>query len=299
MLDSFTRMTLIAGLIAGLTPACRSSSSTSQPPAPTPTPAAPVPLPTAAAPAPLPAGLYFRSFQYSTCKGCPTPTTAVLIGSYTTAEQASRTLAAIPAAELPLGYPLAAHTDELGIASGQPGVALVAGLFAERASAEAFVRAHPALHDATVVAVLPDDELRKLRAARYGEGEQKAPFVVRLAADDVPAYARAGIDPEGDQLPRIGEKPRELRELCRLSRPALFVSSAWDDRGFYRVWAPVDCGGQPAYVRWQDTLIESTVERQPDGTYVLTQVVDVVEDSPTLGRWRYDAGGRREPLPPK
>ena len=256
---------------------------------------------TAGEPAPLPAGLYYQPFEYSTCAGCPVPRAVVLLGLHASAADATRALRATPDDWLQPGYPMAAHSDELGLVEDTPGIALIAGQFPTEADASVFLAAHSELRGARVVGVLPADAIQARRAARYPRGRPDAPYVVRLSAPDVPAFARAEIDAAlGDAARGDAPQPRlppTARELCRLGMDTIFVSSPAETE-HYREWAPVRCGEQAAYVRWLDTLIGSTIIARDDGSSELIQITDVSCDVPDLGRWRYDvATGRGKPLP--
>jgi hypothetical protein len=241
----------------------------------------------------LPAGLCFRPGYLSRFNGCsssPHPVAAV-IGVYATPELASAALRAVPRGRLPMGYPLAVHVDEVGLDWPEKGIALIAGLFADEARAQAWATAHAGVFDGV--------KLAKLLDARPGRAHP--PFVIRIQAGGATAYDRRPIDRllqkesmSNDEM-RGTVTAQDMKALCRLPGDTLFTAT-YEDVSFHRAWAPVHCGGTPAYVRWTDTLLDTVIFANADGTGKLVQIIDVSCDEPTFGWWRYDEHGRH-PLP--
>jgi hypothetical protein len=248
---------------------------------------------TRSSPTALPAGIYFRHHIYSTCPGCPTPGAVVLLGVYPDIASARRALAQISTA-VPPGYPLVVHTDELGIVPSElpaEGIALVGGLFESMDHAREFF-AHQS--SARVVPLMSADKAFADLRRKHGDARRNR-FIARIGAGPpVPAYDRSGIDPQGEEVPVIGQESPELEELCRIPPGSIFLVRH-EDVLHHREWVPVDCEGKPAYVRWTDTLVEASIVPRLDGTLCLIQVMSVSCDVPELGYYRYDAQGRQSP----
>jgi hypothetical protein len=189
------------------------------------------------------------------------------------------------------GYPLVVHTDELGVVPSElpaEGIALVGGLFESTAEARVFSARQSS---ARVVRLLSADEAFAELSRKYGDATRHL-FIARISAGPpVPAYERSGIDPQGEEVPVIGEEPHKLEELCRIAPGSIFLVRH-EDMLHPREWVPVDCEGKPAYVRWTDTLVEASIVPRQQGMLCLIQVMSVSCDAPELGYFRYDAQGR-------
>jgi hypothetical protein len=255
----------------------------------------------------LPAGLYFRSGSYVSgrCPDCPRPTHAALVGVHALPGDAERAARAVPPEALPPGYPWAVHTDDLGLADDRRrGLAVVAGLFASLADADAWLAAASCLRGLV--------RLAPLLEAAPEEGPADPPArrvaVVQVGpAGPVPAYAPADLDRLEEAVPDTGGDADELRRVaarrlapvCHVPGGALFTffhgehGYADEVYRYRRQWAPVRCAGRLAYVPWTATLLESLVTREPDGSYRLHQVISVECDRATWDEWPYDARGRR------
>jgi len=243
---------------------------------------------------PLPPGNYV-GHGYSTCPRCELPRWAVIVAIVSDAPRAS-SIARELDGRLPLGYPWLQHTDDLALeANGERGIIVVAGLFQSRTAARGFMRATP-LPDGTRLVRLASREFaahRYYANERTPEGRENLRSVVTIAhgepvyayaPDDVPNY---GEEPEPRGFPRCVVRPLESFEV---TYEELYSAHAYD-------WAPVRCDGELAYVRWTDTLLESTILAMPDGSHRLVQLVEVLCDQPAFREWRYDRTGRR-PLEP-
>jgi hypothetical protein len=248
----------------------------------------------------LPAGIYFRHHTYSTCSGCPAPTSAVIAGVFATERAAGEAAARVPADRLQVGYPLVVHTEELGLADASAeGIVVVEGLFASDAEALRFLDGLRDLLPDARVAPLADAEVafERLSTKKLNPGSPRR-LVVRIAAGPpVPAFDRGQIDAEADQPRQVLDTRRDpktrAQPICALPPGAIFVAEDGELHHYYE-WAPVRCpGGQPAYVRWQSTLLGATIRKTGSGAR-LRQVIGAECDEPSFGSWRYDAvRGRR------
>lgn len=242
-------------------------------------------------PAPLAPGNYFRH-GYSTCADCVIPEWAVVL-RVTSDEGVAASVAREASSYLPIGYPWLQHTDDLALAdSSEEGIAVVGGLFATVASARAWMNVTRLPEGARLLRLLGSEEAiaRWHRAEASEGGGARLRTVVTIGLGDavaayppdaVPEFARA-IDP--DVVPRCFVRPFDS---FTVTLDELFGTRS-------RGWAPVRCAGEPAFVRWSDTLLESTLRTVDDRDHRLVQVVDVECDRPTFGEWRYDRSGRRE-----
>ncbi len=249
----------------------------------------------------LPAGVYFRHHTYSTCEGCAAPSAAVIAGVFGGVREAEQAVRKVSAGRLAVGYPLVVHSEELGLADASAeGIVVVLGLFSADAEALRFLDEVRGELPGARVAPLADSDVA---FARFGSKKtnQGSPrrVVVRIAAGaPVPAFARAEVDEEADRPRKILDTRRDPRThaapLCALEPGALYVATDEELRHYYE-WAPVRCaGGEPAYVRWQATLLHATI-RHAAGGYRLRQVTGAECDEPSFGEWRYDAVRGRLP----
>ncbi len=249
--------------------------------------------------APLPAGLYFRQAGFSTCDGCATPEMAAVLGIVETAAQARELIDLVDCGALPLGYPLAAHSDEIGLVREDRGIVVVAGLFTDREAAERWSgQVGEALPPRTIEPLLDDREARLRVEQTYLDSQREAgdmptSLVVRVdTPDPIPAWpfeaiAELNRSDSGAQIDTDAVEP-----LCQVRTGDLFVVNYDELRSTYYDWAPVRCGDQPAYVTWRATLLHSTVIPRPDGSYRLNQLIDAQCDAPFFRDWAYTCDGR-------
>jgi membrane-bound lytic murein transglycosylase A len=249
---------------------------------------------------PLPAGLYFRQAGYSTCDGCATPEVAAVMGIVATAEQARTLIDSIDRDVLPPGYPLAAHSDELGLVREDRGIVLVAGLFTDREAAELWShQVGEALPPRTIEPLLDDRQARQRVERTYLDsqresGDMPTSLVVRVdAPGPIPAWPVEAIA----ELNRSGSGARidtdAVEPLCHVETGDLFVVNYDEIRSTYYDWAPVRCGDQPAYVTWRATLLHSTAIPQPDGSHRLNQLIGAECDTPFFREWTFTREGRQ------
>jgi hypothetical protein len=242
----------------------------------------------------LPAGVYWHSQGYDPCKRpeCAMPRAAVVAGEASSVRAALRRAHRSETLALAAGYPLLAHTDELGApASTRPGVMVVLGLFETRGEAQAFHRALPARVEPRVISVSDPH-----RADPYGS--QPLRQVIRIDRRGARAYSAAAVE----RIEELGDTPgarraiARLRPLCTLRAGQAFVAESQPairktvDGG----WIRVRCGARPAYVRITDSLFASAVLSEPSGAATLMQVVGVEHDMADIESWRYTGRGREQ-----
>jgi hypothetical protein len=287
--------TRAAGLSAALVAvSCASGTQEARGPSSA-TPAASAAAPTGPQPL-LPAGLCFRAGYLHQVPGCGPAQAAVVIGVYPTVAAAAKALAAFPAGRLPLGYPFVERAEVIGLAGIDEGVALVAGFLRDSDAARTWQEAHrELLGDATIVELVGDEERDASLRKKYGDDHARQHVIVRIQAGGALAYDPRSIEAtlghvhDRDDLGVV--PPGQLQPACQLPGDALFDTTVGGLSFFYR-WAPVECAGRPAYVRWTQTLLDAAVLAHPDGSYRVVQVVEVSCDVPTLARWSYDQHGR-------
>ena len=285
------RLATIALLVAG----CRSSA----PSGPTPELTRPAARADVHA-TPLPAGTYFRG--YDTCGECDRPRHAVVADIVDTPAAAQALIAALPDAPRAPGYPLVVHTDELGPADSQRGIAIVLGLFATAEAANAW-----AAHEGGGARVLPllDDEA-------WWPSEKGPIRVVRIAVTSANAYDRREVERieaelQDRQWETLAEAQLALRArvlalapACPLARGSIQLWTRDDgDRIPWYEWAPVRCGDTEAYVAWRDTWLDSSVVPSGDGGHIVVQVTGAECDTPILGHWAWNTAGKASGEPTK
>lgn len=241
----------------------------------------------------LPAGVYWHSQAFGGCDDdeCPVPSAAVVAGGSMSVSTALRRARQYHTGSLAIGYPLLAHTDELGNPpSVGVGVLVMLGLFATDAEANAFR--------------LAQQETTRLRILQVSDPYQRHPYgwhprqVIRIDQRGAQAYSAAEVERIER---RLGYSPEGLRAfsrmqpMCRLDAGTAFVV---DDPyvGAGAMWVPVRCGARPAYTHVTDLLFRAVVLTEPDGTARLVQVVNVECDMADLETWRHTRDGR-EPVP--
>jgi hypothetical protein len=246
----------------------------------------------------LPAGLYFRNgyLRYATERDWPDPTCAAALGPFTDEAAADRALqVGAPAAGAP-GYPLVLHTEQLRLADRDAyGVVIVLGLYADAAAA----RAHVAASGLVEARVLPLMDFESSLAAENwaaGDGTDRfgpVKYVVRLAPGPaVPAYARAGMEAlDARRATDTDESP--IAPACMLEAGSWFVVGYEELWEVGRRWAPVRCGGEPAFVPWTATLLETLVEPLAGGGWRMVQVGDVSCDVACFCEWPVLVDGSR------
>jgi len=231
----------------------------------------------------LPAGVWFRGHEYSTCEDCETPTAAWVAGPFSSLAAAQKAVAAAP--NLPLGYPLVVHTDELGLVDATEGVVVVYGLYAQASDATA-------TPNTRILPLLDRMPAFERRMAKHPEGiDDTTQRIIRIQAGaPVPAFSSAQIDArselEMDTREVLGRG--HYRQVCSVDGGAIFLAAHSALRHVYQ-FAEVRCpDGTPAMVRWRDTLLSATIF--PDGN--LRQTTNAECDSPTFHEWKYSKRGR-------
>ena len=243
-------------------------------------------LAAASAAEPTPAGVYFWDYGDAVCEGCPEPAVAVAAGVFATPAAAERAVRRWERRRLAPGYPLVAHTEELGV-SKPSGIAVILGLFAaEKDAREWMSRRWKGLRLLT----LGDPH-------ELGHQDSWEPLrVVRMDRRKAQAYKQSEVDQIYQTLgaARKGvEALRKLKPICEIPAGKIFVT-----RNPYAadLWAPVTCGKTPAYVPITATLFRAVIRKQKNEIR-LHQIVDVECDMPYIDSWLYDPAKGRSPLP--
>lgn len=206
--------------------------------------------------------------------------------------RAERALADARTLGLPPGYPLILSYDDMpALDEGRRGLALVAGLFGERASAERW-----ALESRLAGEIV---ELAPAGAAQpMCEGDYEACMGSRVSAVEVFVPSKAydakvleQLDAEQDQLPWVGfdravarydEALAKLPAACEIEPGRVFLAPNDKLFRFLRRFAPVRCkDGREAWVSWRATRLQSVVT-VGEGGPELHQVVLVECDVPTI-----------------
>lgn len=243
--------------------------------------------------APLPSGTYFRDWR-GTCPDCARPRFAVIAGVAADIAGTRALVAHVAADDLPLGYPMVAHTSEVGLVDAGRGVVVVAGLFERRRDALAWVTRHEAWPPSVrVVVLMPDARYQASLIA--GDVEARVVEIDHTRAA-VPAFA-ADPPPPRPADPNRVDPMRVVHDdrvpLCVVHAGDRFIRTSAElyDLMDFR-WVSVPCGDQVGFVRITDTLLHATSRVQHDGTRVLRQVVNVVCDGATMMEWRWGREGR-------
>ncbi len=258
----------------------------------------------------LPAGLYFRNGYLRWIhleEGWPNATHAVVVGPFPDAREAQKTIEALAFPPLPPGYPMALHSDELGLLDEtKVGVVVVLGFFAEKAAADAWRTGHP-IPDARVEALADLETAFDREMALEGDFGEDMSGPLRLVfqivpGDPVPAYPRGAVDAAEDAhfnwATEDSRGPDPLVQaptepLCIVQPGDLFLVRYREAIYTYYRWAPVHCGEEPAYVPWIMTTKNSVVVPQEDGTYRMIQVGEVQCDVACFCEWTLDDSGAR------
>lgn len=250
----------------------------------------------------LPPGLWFVDGHYEShaLESEPeAPRFAVVTAittSPTAAEAASRRAHA--AGTLDHGYPWVVTTRDLPIEGTPPDrIAVVAGLYVDRAAAEGLVLRVP---HARIVAISETQH-----TPVWGDrGEEERLWVVQIdPRRDAEAVPRAAFDAvERDLADGAFETEASYRAAfdaavaalprCTARRGSIYVTRASDH--YYvseRRWAPARCGAREAVVPVERTMRESIFEYRQNETRV-HQVTAVSCDTPGIDVWRWTTEGR-------
>jgi hypothetical protein len=266
----------------------------------------PVRVPSSLANAALPAGsCAFGAYLSSdeACKDVPTPRFAVLLAATANAHSAEEARARGLDLGLAVGYPFVLASNEMPWKGAEPGVfAVVAGLFAERATAAAF---HRALASAQLVEIVSEEALAALNV-----WDGNRPNVVEVI-ESTPAYAQEDVERVEHALDEMlarkwvdlaaQNKRREaalakLAPRCTIENGRLFMTTAGELQHFHSPYAPTRCpDGSRAWVRWRTTRGQSVVTRGEAGA-IIHQLVLVECDHPTIERRRFGASSTDPPL---
>jgi hypothetical protein len=258
----------------------------------------------------LPAGPYFNGKNLrAACPGCRRPQFAGVIGIYSTVKAAEKALRSIPAGLLPAGYPWVVMADDLMLAERRvKGIVLVAALVDDKPKAARLAKAwRKQVGTHLRISKLADEAEAERRqsklAAADSKGEQRPALVQTEPGEPIDAYDELALEddalsPKASGSPSAkGKKPGARPATCQVAANALFLfASQQHVYRFGRKYAPARCGERLVFIPWTKTLVDSVVARQPDGTYRLSQVVEVSCDTPVVSEWIL-ARGARVPLP--
>jgi hypothetical protein len=235
----------------------------------------------------LPAGVFYRTIGWGEAQfpDCPTPTVALLARAHVDAREATAAIRSLRGRGLAPGYPWAVAEPYVGVAGS--GIAVVVGLFATTADAEAWRARLPDV-PLTLAPLLGEREA--LAAVQTLQRGQVRRVVQIVAPAPVPAYSAADVarPSASDQRPRAALRPR-----CTVAPDTVFESG--EAITYTRDWEPVRCGGVTAFVRRSATNAEAVVWRGYDGHPRITQVTEVACDCPIHTTWTLV--GRRRTRP--
>lgn len=250
----------------------------------------------------LPPGLWFVEGHYESYaleSEPPAPrfvVTTAITTSAAAAEAASRR--ARERSRLDDGFPWVVTTRDVPLVGTPPDrIAVVVGLFAERAGADALAQrvAHARVLEISDTPHEPawnerDEEERlwvvQIDPRRDAEGVSRAALeaIEQRLADAQPSSEgeyRAAYDAAVAALPR-----------CTVRRGSLYATRASDRYHLGgRRWAPARCGGREVAVPVEATLREAVFEYRANETRV-HQVTAVSCDSPNIDVWRWTPEGR-------
>lgn len=226
----------------------------------------------------LPAGVYFRTAL--SCPGCPMPAAVVVGGVFEKESQAVASAALWQEQGLPPGYPFFAHSHELGLVSAERGIVVVVAMFESLQDAEAW-QAEVGSARSEVLTLLDEETM-------YGQQASLVPDAERLRAvevhpgEPVAAYDAAVVDRAEEQGDEV-----TLAPLCHIDGGSVFLATEAEISRTLYSWAPVRCGAKPAYVRWREVRLWSTVKRISDGAQLL-QIVGASHDGLVIERRTYE-----------
>ncbi|MFO0553622.1 MAG: hypothetical protein U0271_34890 [Polyangiaceae bacterium] len=276
----------------------------------------------------LPAGLcWFHPYLDSACSDYEKPHFAVVLAEFEVrpngrdrlylGDLPARPMPSLAAAERALqaarangkfkpGYPFVASYDDLRrLDQKRHSVAVVAGLFAERAEADNYVR-DLQLEGATIVELAPESWL-PCESELWEQCEAQHVVAVEVAAKSV-AFSDAQVASFDKKLSEENSAdPDELAQqrraleaaaapICEVTRGQVFGATSLELYGASRVYAPVTCpDGRRAWVPWRNTRVESVVVQTKAGA-MTSQVISVECDTPTLDERPFVEG--EAPAPP-
>jgi hypothetical protein len=274
----------------------------------------PLPREIADVPALLPAGLCaFEPYLSDACNGAPLARFAVVLAGAGDRAAAEKTLRRGQALGLAAGYPFAATFDEMPAKDPQrQGIAVVAGLFAEKVHAEVYLKHLPP--GTELLELASPQEASKRASAPAGmswDDFEKTRSEAVVIAEDTPAWSEGDLDRVEAQLDENlakkwvmppEQKVRRDRALgatkhrCTIARGRVFTSSRQKLYRFRRTYAPAQCDdGSEVWVEWRATRRESVVTRSKDGA-VVHQVIRVECDQPAVETRRFEAGSGEKPI---
>jgi hypothetical protein len=205
---------------------------------------------------------------------CPRPRVAVVAGAFTDAADVQRSLLELRDRKLPFGYPVVATATDLSLDEPEDTIAVVVGLFRNRAEASSWRRTHPGFTSVRVLA-RSGDKLSLLEIVRL-TGPAHVPAyrlkdAIRLSERDAGTPSRGGVAP-----------------VCQVPGDALFAfpSKAFEEAIFGPEGAPfpeqdrvqllpVRCDGKLAYVQRLTSTYEAVFWTDAAGTRRITQITGV------------------------
>jgi hypothetical protein len=233
----------------------------------------------------------FHGADYRDCADCPSASAVVIAGPFATLSEAQR--AAERFTGLTPGYPLLAHTDQLGLADDARGFVAVAGFLASLDEAARWQAARlPGRADAVALA-MGGEHYARLDVLYSDRTVTPIPHKAVVTIDQpggTDAWAAAPLRARWGR----GEPPVD-GPICRIESGASFVVESVESLLFYD-WAPATCDGVAVYVPWRSTSLAATVQPHPDGGHEKIQAVGAECDSPSFAGWRYGPDGQGEVL---
>lgn len=231
----------------------------------------------------------FSSFHGTDYRGFPAAGAAVVAGPFATLAEAERAAGRLTG--LSPGYPLLAHTDQLGLAEDARGFVAVAGLLATLEDASRWQAAR--LPGKARAAALSDEHYARLDALYADRTLTPIPHMAVVTVDAPGGTDAWAAEPLRARWGR-GEAPAD-GPVCRIEQGASFVIEDVGALLFYD-WAPATCDGAAVYVPWRSTSLAAVVQPHPEGGYEKIQAVGAECDSPAFAGWRHGPEGRGELL---
>lgn len=246
----------------------------------------------------LPPGLWFVEGHYESnaLEDEPRPPRhAVILGVYPSAagaEAAARRAigASVPVGLLAPGFPWVVTTRDVPLAGTPPDrIAVVVGLFEDRAAADALARALPR---ARAVGISPVG----FEPQWTDRGEIRLWVVHVDPRRDAHGYEPSAIDAIEQ---RHASEPAALTAAlarlpsCRIPRGTVLATRSSEH--YYassRRFALGRCDGREVRIPVEETLRETVFEYRSDGEVRVHQIVDVSCDTATFRQWRLTTEGR-------
>ena len=233
------------------------------------------------------------------CDGLPSPHFAVLLLATEDVAAVENALHKAGILGLAAGYPFAASFDDLRTHDpSRRGIAVVAGLFAEREDAERYREHLPA--GAELVELTLEEEPFDFDNTSVVVVTEPATAWSYEDLDRVEKDLDETLAKKWVTLPK--QRERRLAALAKLTPRCVVAPGrvSWVRKrklhAFLQNYAPVSCAdGREAWIEWRATRLESVVTRS-GGVILVHQVVLVECDVPTIETRRWGAPLAAKPL---